>query len=56
MPTSFNQNDAYHLFVKHQQKVMNSIIPLIQEQRWGVMLKFEEINPDRFAQLVTDAP
>jgi hypothetical protein len=26
------------------------------DERWGVMLEFDEICPDRFAQLVTNAP
>jgi hypothetical protein len=29
---------------------------LTSDERWGVMLKFEDINQDLFAQLVTDAP
>ncbi|MCC5669822.1 hypothetical protein LC653_39960 [Nostoc sp. CHAB 5784] len=26
------------------------------DERWGVMLEFEDASPDKFAQLVTDAP
>jgi hypothetical protein len=29
---------------------------LTSDQRWGVMLEFEEVSPDRFAQLLVDAP
>ncbi|MCC5633189.1 hypothetical protein LC613_37445 [Nostoc sphaeroides CHAB 2801] len=29
---------------------------LTSDERCGVMLKFEDINPEKFAQLVTDAP
>ncbi|MEH1957304.1 hypothetical protein [Nostoc sp.] len=29
---------------------------LTSDQRWGVMLKFEDVDPQKFAQLVTDAP
>jgi hypothetical protein len=29
---------------------------LTSDERWGVMLKFEDIDPDKFAQLVADAP
>jgi len=26
------------------------------DERCGVMLEFEDVDPDKFAQLVTDAP
>ena len=29
---------------------------LTSDQRWGVMLEFGEVSPDRFAQLVSAAP
>ncbi|HYW18881.1 MAG TPA: hypothetical protein VE956_06110 [Nodularia sp. (in: cyanobacteria)] len=29
---------------------------LTSDQRWGVMVEFEEVCPQKFAQLVTDAP
>ncbi len=29
---------------------------LTSDQRWGVMLEFGEVSPDRFAQLVIAAP
>ncbi|MEH1908078.1 hypothetical protein [Nostoc sp.] len=35
----------------------NTIIPLGKSgERCGVMLEFEDASPDKFAQLVTDAP
>ncbi|WP_228039116.1 hypothetical protein [Nostoc sp. LEGE 12450] len=32
------------------------LITLTIDERCGVMLEFEDANPDKFAQLVTDAP
>ncbi|WP_267145377.1 hypothetical protein [Nostoc commune] len=29
---------------------------LTSDERWGVMVEFEEVYPDGFAQLVADAP
>ncbi|WP_335134706.1 hypothetical protein [Nostoc sp.] len=29
---------------------------LTSDERWGMMLEFEDACPDKFAQLVTDAP
>ena len=29
---------------------------LTSDERWGVMLEFEDAYPKKFAQLVTDAP
>jgi hypothetical protein len=35
-------------------KVLLSTLTI--DERWGVILEFEDIDPDKFAQLVTDAP
>jgi hypothetical protein len=29
---------------------------LTSDQRWGVILEFEEVYPEGFAQLIADAP
>jgi hypothetical protein len=29
---------------------------LTSDERWGVMLKFDDLHPDKFAQLALDAP
>lgn len=46
MPTPSDQNDARHLFVKHQQQVMNSIIPLIQEHGFGWIAQTHDYQTD----------
>ncbi|WP_335049953.1 hypothetical protein [Nostoc sp.] len=38
------------------EQVRELLTRLTSDERWGVMLEFESVNPDRFAQLVTDAP
>ncbi|MEH2069672.1 MAG: hypothetical protein V7K47_16175 [Nostoc sp.] len=38
------------------EQVRYLLSTLTSDERWGVMLEFESLNPDRFAQLVTDAP
>ncbi|MBN3890862.1 MAG: hypothetical protein HWQ43_17490 [Nostoc sp. JL31] len=37
-------------------KVKELLSTLTSDERWGVMLEFDEICPDRFAQLVDGAP
>ncbi|WP_341532028.1 hypothetical protein WKK05_40780 (plasmid) [Nostoc sp. UHCC 0302] len=43
--------------VEHGINSMKELLStLTSDERWGVMLEFEEINPEKFSQLVTDAP
>jgi hypothetical protein len=37
-------------------KVKELLSTLTNDERCGVMLEFEEASPDKFAQLVADAP
>ncbi|MHC5718962.1 MAG: hypothetical protein ACYTX0_44580 [Nostoc sp.] len=37
-------------------KVKELLSTLTSDERCSVMLEFEDIDPDKFAQLVTDAP
>ncbi|WP_225912858.1 hypothetical protein [Nostoc flagelliforme] len=49
-----------HLAIERFQYGVNAVKQLLStltsDQRCGVMLKFEDINQDLFAQLVADAP
>jgi hypothetical protein len=38
------------------EAVKELLSTLTSDERWDVMLKFEDFEPDLFAQLVTDAP
>jgi len=38
------------------ESVKELLSTLTIDERWGVMLEFEDINPNKFAQLVSDAP
>ena len=47
---------AIKRFESGVESVKELLSTLTIDQRWGVMLKFEDFEPDLFAQLVTDAP
>jgi len=38
------------------ESVKELLSTLTIDERWGVILEFEDFEPDLFAQLVTDAP
>jgi hypothetical protein len=38
------------------ESVKELLSTLTSDQRWGVILEFEDIDPSKFAQFVTDAP
>ncbi|MEH1848198.1 MAG: hypothetical protein V7L25_25275 [Nostoc sp.] len=38
------------------QSVKELLTTLISDERWGVMLEFEDINPIKFGQLIAIAP
>ncbi|MEH1890291.1 MAG: hypothetical protein V7K92_12820 [Nostoc sp.] len=43
-------------FVYGVESVKELLTTLTSDERCGVILKFDEVSPDRFAQLVADAP
>jgi hypothetical protein len=53
MPALFSKN-------RSSTEMGNTIKELLStlkiDEPCGVMLEFEDVNPDKFAQLVTDAP
>ncbi|MBN3963450.1 hypothetical protein [Nostoc sp. NMS8] len=40
----------------NSDRVKELLSTLTIDERLGVMLEFEDVDPERFAQLVTDAP
>ncbi len=38
------------------ESVKELLSTLTSDERWGVMLEFEDTRPDKFAQLMTDVP
>ncbi|MEH2159816.1 MAG: hypothetical protein V7K38_01935 [Nostoc sp.] len=47
---------AIEYFESGIDQVKELLSTLTNDERLGVMLEFEDINPNKFAQLVTDAP
>ncbi|QFS51099.1 hypothetical protein [Nostoc sphaeroides] len=47
---------AIKRFESGVESVKELLSTLTSDERCGVMLKFDEVSPDKFAQLVTDAP
>jgi hypothetical protein len=47
---------AIERFQSGVEGVKELLSTLTSDERCGVILKFEDINPDKFAQLVADAP
>ncbi|MBE8992689.1 hypothetical protein IQ275_37405 [Nostoc sp. LEGE 12450] len=53
MPVVFSKNRSSP---EMGNTIKELLITLTIDERCGVMLEFEDANPDKFAQLVTDAP
>jgi hypothetical protein len=47
---------AIERFESGVESVKELLTTLTSDERCGVMLKFDDIDPDKFAQLVADAP
>lgn len=44
------------LAIQRVESVKELLNTLTSDEQWGVILEFEDVDPDKFAQLVTDAP
>ncbi|MEH2321348.1 hypothetical protein [Nostoc sp.] len=55
-PVKYYARLAIERFESALEGVKELLSTLTIDQRWGVMLKFEDFQPEKFAQLVTDAP
>lgn len=47
---------AVERFVYGVDTVKELLSTLTSDEHWGVMLKFDQVSPDKFAQLLVDAP